>query len=289
MNVSDCNSTAKSNKLTKVTLMQPPGLKFRAVAFDMDGTLLDHRGELFPQVIEGIHKIIASGIKVFLNTGRMLSISQTYWQKIGLDTPLACCNGGYVGFPGKEPFYQHLLNRETVDKVAFIASKFDYHINYYIDDVVYVTNENRYIKWYVDKFTPPYKVADQTTINSLPLPTKALAIFDEEDGEKVLPVLRSELAGLATVVESSTKYAEILPPGVDKSKALEYLANWSEIPVNQWVAVGDGMNDEEMLKIAGLGIGISGGDPRLEKISDFMVKPLWLGGMAELLRYLNIR
>ena len=57
----------------------------------------------------------------------------------------------------------------------------------------------------------------------------------------------------------------------EKAKALEDFAANFDIPLNETVAVGDGANDREMLKRAGLGISFCG-KPALKEIADISIE-----------------
>ena len=46
-------------------------MTIKMIATDVDGTILKYTGEFNPEVIECIHKLDESGIKVVIVTGRM--------------------------------------------------------------------------------------------------------------------------------------------------------------------------------------------------------------------------
>lgn len=61
---------------------------------------------------------------------------------------------------------------------------------------------------------------------------------------------------------------EITGRGFDKGKALERVCSYLDIPVCDSAAIGDSMNDREMLGAAGFGICMENGSRELKKLAD---------------------
>lgn len=69
----------------------------------------------------------------------------------------------------------------------------------------------------------------------------------------------------ADVVRSEDDLLEILPKSVNKGSALKELCKLLKISTNEVIAMGDSMNDLEMLKIAGIGIAVGKAKEELKK------------------------
>lgn len=61
---------------------------------------------------------------------------------------------------------------------------------------------------------------------------------------------------------------EIINSEFDKGKAIEYVCGYLRIPMEDSVAIGDSMNDKEMLQAAGLSICMENGSMELKKLVD---------------------
>ena len=61
---------------------------------------------------------------------------------------------------------------------------------------------------------------------------------------------------------------EVVNRQFDKGKAIERVCDYLHIPVSDSVAIGDSMNDKEMLETAGLSICMGNGSERLKEIVD---------------------
>lgn len=255
-----------------------------AIAFDMDGTLLDYDGRLSDAVAKAVRIISKAGIKVFLITGRLQSGTVPTWRALELDTPIAACNGAHVGFPDKVPFHHVTLGEDARRKIIELELRHNLYVNYYIDDIVYAMHEGPERDWYSRQFSPVVKSPGLDDILSRRLPTKCVCIVPEADLQVYKQLFSDELGDEAHVTQSNTRFIEILPPHSDKGTGLLKLAEWAGISVEQCVAVGDAMNDLPMLEIAGFAISFKSADPRLAECVDMLLPPLWEDGIDILAR-----
>lgn len=65
-------------------------------------------------------------------------------------------------------------------------------------------------------------------------------------------------------------YTEISAENVDKWNAIEYLSEKLKINKEEIMAIGDNMNDKQMIENAGLGISMGNSMPSIKEISDFV-------------------
>ena len=67
-------------------------------------------------------------------------------------------------------------------------------------------------------------------------------------------------------------YTEISLKDVNKWNALEYLINKMDIKKEEVIAIGDNINDKEMIENAGLGIAMGQSTPVIKKIANFITE-----------------
>ena len=75
-------------------------------------------------------------------------------------------------------------------------------------------------------------------------------------------------------------YTEISAKNVDKWNAIEVLQEKMQISTEEIVAIGDNMNDEIMIKNAGLGIAMGQSHPHIKEIANQVVAPNTEDGVA---------
>lgn len=257
----------------------PLPISAKAIAFDLDGTLLDYDGHMAESVSRAVGLIRQAGFRVFIISGRMMSGCEKYWRELELDTPIAGCNGAYIGFPGEKPFFHKRLGAEARDAILAYDVQHNQYFNYCIDNHVYSLHDDA-ARDYYSRFFSFVTLADAPEkIAAMPLPTKCLCITPEREQSRILGELTEILAGKASLTRSNNYFIEILPLDANKGVGLEQLAEWSGIPKESFIAVGDAANDIPMLEKAGFSIGFKSGDPHLAESVDMLLPPLWEDGM----------
>jgi Cof subfamily protein (haloacid dehalogenase superfamily) len=249
------------------------------IAFDMDGTLLDYDSRLSDSVAKAVRLITRGGIKVFLVTGRLQGGAEKFWRELMLDTPIASCNGARVGFPGQEPFLHIRLSEKVRNIVLDVEAENNLYLQYYVDDHIYTLHDSPEREWYSRMFNPVEKLEGRDDLLAMRLPTKIVAITPECDQPRVWKLFADALGNEAIITRSNERFTEIISPEADKGVGLRALSDWSGIPVENFIAVGDAMNDLPMLQAAGFAISFKSGDPKLAEHVDMLLPPLWEDGM----------
>ncbi len=260
----------------------PLPIRPQAIAFDLDGTLLDHDGVLSDAVARAVRRISRSGIRVFIVTGRLQSGAERHWRAIEPGTPIACCNGAHIGFPGEAPLRHARLSKTVRRKIVDIDSGSGLYFNYAVDNTVYALKDGPEREFYSRVFSPVSLAGGPEEILALPAPTKCLCVTSEAEQPAALALLREALGDGAQVTTSNSRFIEIIPPGVDKGAALDFLAHWMGVTPDAFIAVGDAMNDAPMMEKAGFAVSFTSGDPGMREHADMLLPPLWEEGMRVL-------
>lgn len=256
----------------------------RALALDLDGTLLDESACL-DETLASELKALPSEWGIFLFTGRMLPSTVPFHQKLGLTTPIVCYNGAKIVRPGEAPLFESCLEASLIGDVVEYTRERGIHLNLYYQDDVFCFERTPLAEWYANRFLVPLRIADGPSDPALRTSTKLLLIVEEEALPATYADVRERFRDRAIIATSSSRFVEVLPVDVNKGTAMERLAEQIGLPLDRWVAAGDGLNDYEMLKVAGLGAAISTGDPALRDVADVVVPPLWQGGLKELMQH----
>lgn len=262
----------------------PLPIKPEGIAFDMDGTLLDYDGHMSKSVAQAVRLLAKTGIKIFLVTGRLQSSTEGFWRELGLDTPVATCNGAHIGIPGRDPVLHLRLSERGRDAVRRLERDHGLYVNYYIDNHAYSLSGGPDRDWYSRQFVLVESLRDEADLMARHLPTKCLCITPENEHQRIWDLFAEALGDEANITESNERFVEILPPKADKGFALRALSEMCNIPMDRFVAVGDALNDLPMLQIAGFAIAFKSGNPILADHVDMMLPPLWEGGMDILAR-----
>ncbi len=266
-------------------------MRYKALALDMDGTLLNQQGELEAQVITALKRAQEAGVGVYLVSGRMHRAMYPYWKELGLTTPLISYNGCRIMHPDSDkPLYEISLPLEVAHEVIAFAKERGLSLNTYYSDCLYTLEDNAYAQMYARINKVPYKILPDDYASLLEAPTKVLIIATDGSEPQKLADLDQEVRGLfegrAHVTTSSRMYIEFLPIGANKASGLERMNEIVGLSLDDWVAVGDGMNDYEMLMECGVGLAVAGAPQELLQhfAEEFIVPDLPKGGIEKVLQ-----
>ena len=93
-----------------------------------------------------------------------------------------------------------------------------------------------------------------------------------------------ESLGDLDITTASPKSLEIIPKGIHKGDGLAWLAREYGIPRHSVMAIGDGNNDESMVRWAGLGVAMGNAVESLKRVADTIVASNAENGFADAIR-----
>ncbi len=254
----------------------------KMVATDIDGTIVDWSlGDFTPAVKKCIKNLCAKGIKVVLVTGRMHCATNHIVNELGLDTPVISYQGGLIKDKEGNVLYQENLNSEIAKQIIKWAQDNDIHINLYIDDKLYVENDNDCVKKYTDGKFVDYTVCSFEDLEIKNV-NKILAI-DYDDAERVtgwVEELQEKFPSLY-IVKSTPFFCEIGSANAKKSLGVEFLCKKWGIDKSEVLAIGDQNNDIELLKSGGIKVAMGNASPELKECADYITETVQNDGFVK--------
>ena len=112
-------------------------------------------------------------------------------------------------------------------------------------------------------------------------PNKILLITSEEESSQPLHTIADATRSVCNAAFSKPNYLEIVPLGVHKAEALRHLASILGLELSQIAAIGDGLNDIEMLSEAGLGIAMGNAPQAVKSVADWVTGTNNEAGVAQ--------
>lgn len=257
---------------------------YRLLALDMDGTLLNSRGEIPDANRLAIKEAMAQGIHVTLSTERSLHGALGCARSLGLTCPLIIYNGGMLADPvGGEILY----SKEMLPADALLAME---------EGVKRGVTLCIWSKGKLYGYPLNERTADYVRFAGMePLPAESLEALANRGVTKVLwygtkeetPAFWEEMqkAPFENVrsTPSQPMFLEFFHGEVSKAAALERLGELLQIPREEMIAVGDGANDLELLAYAGLGVAMGNAAPMVKENADAVTKTNEENGVAEVI------
>lgn len=256
--------------------------RYRLLALDLDGTILDFKLNLDPRDVKALHRIVAGGVTVVACTGRPFPGALPWAQRLGLDGPIVCYQGAEVRTPDGGVLLDHGVSHDLAMEVIRYSRERDLHVQAYRDDRLIVERDRPEAHEYADHAGMEiHVVADLDQAMGATTP-KLVIVAKAERLEDVQPYARRRWKGKLNVATSMPTYLEFTSLESDKASALAFLCDRLGIPREQSAAVGDGRNDASMLAWAGLGVAIEGSDAEVVDAADRTIPGPGRGGIQQL-------
>lgn len=264
-------------------------MKYKLIAFDIDGTLLNKDGDIPPAMVDAIQQAMAQGIQVTLATGRMFRSAARYAQKLGIHIPIICYQGSLVADPTSGHILLHTpMSIEAAREAIEVAHQVSVHLNLYIDDELYVEEITDGVKRYAERNNAEAHLVPNLADCIEKEPTKIMAWGQPELIGQVYTHLTNKLGARFLITRSYPTLCEIGHPDTGKGVALKSLASLLGVEQAETVAVGDGPNDLDMIEWAGLGVAVDTAPDEVKAKADWVASISPEDGLASLLtRLLN--
>lgn len=253
----------------------------RLVATDLDGTFWGPDFVPPAEHIAAVHQLERRNVTVLAATSRRARVTRGRLGDVGLKLPAVLMDGAVgIDFRTDERFHEAVFGAEAArgTLAAFRAHGLDPCL--YVDD-------------------PEIEIAVSSTPSTCPQHLERLGRFagsrDLEDvastisvyafsvlglDHEVLAPLARELVaerGNTVVLFPEPDYGQfgliVNPLGVSKWSGIEAYCGLHGIAPDEVAAVGDGLNDLEMLRRAGVRIGVRGGRDEVVEMADYLIEP----------------
>ena len=245
------------------------GLKYRFLAIDVDGTLMNSRNELPPAHREALHRAHQAGMSVCLCTGRMLAEARTVLDQIGLDSDVGVFVFGAIisELPTGRTLYRTAISRAVGDRLVAHFQSVGSPVLVLYDsaeagvDYRYIRGERN--RQYFERWLEISPARSERVQEWQPSPFEPVRIGIIEDPAHIAQTFASvQRAFSPQEVKCNSIYApnyglhvvECFAPAVSKWHGIMQVIGPMGIDGSQVVAVGDDVNDLEMIRHAGLGV-----------------------------------
>lgn len=274
----------------------------KLVASDLDGTIIDRDNEIYETNFKAISDINKSNIPFVVCTGKTYSIYQGLSSSFEASYGIFGNGTSIIDLKTGIEIYKSMLDPSVVKNVISLANKNNLHVHIYTKNQI-VTEELLYLDLrnyrlqkdniynnklefkivpnlldYVSKKDLPISNIVITSTNSLENIQKEL----ENTLEVSVLNIKKQGKFKDTIINKEYEYLDIIPSNVSKGNALEILCDYLKISTKDILAIGDNLNDLDMIEKSGIGIAVNNAYPKLKKIANYTTeKNVEQGGFAE--------
>jgi len=238
-----------------------------AFFLDIDGTLSRH-GQIHPDNKAVIQKAQQAGHFVFINTGRSYAYIPEHVFACADFDGYVCGLGADVRIHGEQVYAKNFSEKTLTDLLELFLSMPDKVSLFEGEEYVYYTR-----MWHdvvngvevrePDAFLNAHRGAKVSKFTCEPVDKKIFAPFSD-----------------VLVLYDHGSYYEMAQTGCSKARAMLLAAERLGIPKERCVAMGDSVNDEEMLSAAGIAVVMENGMESTKKLATFVTNDVEEAGVA---------
>lgn len=248
----------------------------KLLAIDIDGTLLDSHGVLPAANIDAIAKAIDAGVEVALATGRRYDFARSIFEKLRSPLTLILSNGAVIKTCAGETLHRRLLphgvaravlestpehregaavvfDRPREGQVVFEAIDWEHprHSRFFATNRPYLAEANP-----LEDCLTEDPIQVMFTGSCVPM-------------RRLFGDLQQRSAGLFSVALTEYQHrdfslVDVVRAGVSKGTALQEWAAAKGYATGEVMAIGDNLNDLEMLEFAGTPVVMGNAIPELK-------------------------
>lgn len=273
---------------------------YRLIALDIDGTLLNSRRELTDATVDAVQHAVDRGVYVTVCTGRSLSSALSVVKRLSLNAPYVLNNGSLIyDVPlNRARYIRHLPRNIAKDSINIFRSlgfnPIVYgplpEVRYFYYDALDPDNQS-FIDYATQNAHRVHLVDDVSDF----IFQDVTCVSCDDHIERIKAkesCIKQQLPDTEVTLEISPwdhRYCHItvMPNGVTKGNGLRKLSLLLGIELTEVMAVGDNLNDLEMLAVAGLGVAMGNSAPKVKEQADYITTSVDEEGVARVIeRYM---
>lgn len=257
------------------------------VFFDIDGTLWDENMIVPESTKVAIKKLQENGHKAFVCTGRAMgNVNDPQFEEIGFDGFIAAC-GNHVEMDGKV-LYERNMSYEDVKVIYDESRQHQLPIIYEGSKYQWMDREgfegDSYIAYIVENLKDAAKFLDDCDLKEIEA-NKFSALVNENTNYSAV---EEALADRFDFMDHGDGIIEAVPKGTSKATGIAWLCEHLDISKEDTYALGDSINDLEMLSFAGHSIAMGNASQVAKDAAEYVTSHIHEDGVFHALKHYNL-
>lgn len=254
----------------------------RAAFFDIDGTLVSFRThEISAKSLESLRKLREKGVRLFIASGRHLLIMDNL-----ADFPFdgyVCMNGALI-FVGGKVIWRHPLDAEDAADIIGEVERRSIPCAAFCENSVVMNCCNDVARRAFEMIRLPIpELTPLKAAESSPIYQMTVFVDRREEEEYLSPLMRRT---------SSTRwhpaFTDLIPDDLSKAEGIDRVISQLGIGPDEVIAFGDGGNDIEMLRYAGIGVAMGNAADDVKANADYVTSSVDEEGVAAALEHFGL-
>lgn len=295
-------------------------MSIKLVATDLDGTMLAQDNSIPQSNLKAIQSMKQKQISLAICTGKSYAISKDICDQCDAQYGIFGNGTQIIDLKEQKEIFRHALTLEEVSSCYKIAGKYGLHIHAYGDNFV-ITEDLKYmdlrnyaiycnshgsvfgsydsdfnlmlhnaqknsLSFYIVKNLLEYIKKNNLTIFNVILSReddiKNVELEIEKQVNLTVQFISKKGKYKDEIINKEYDYIYIAPKNIGKGNALTFLKDYLKVNTNDTMAIGDNLNDIDLLKSSGVGVAVANAYEPVKKIANYTTQnSASNGGFAE--------
>jgi Cof subfamily protein (haloacid dehalogenase superfamily) len=260
----------------------------KIVFIDIDDTLVGKSGIIHDTVELAIHEAKEKGIRLVVSTGRPgFGEALNYFANfVDPESFHSFFNGGVIKNALGKLLYSSNLTRENLNVLIETAREFNFALEYYTDNQIYVEKNYKIAELHQKLIGFPAKlVEDLHKIEFLPI--KVQYVVEEKNVGMILEKVK--LFNLDYGVGKNAKlpgvnFISVLPKNTSKLHSAKKILDYYQIDQKNAMMIGDSQGDLDLIEYVSFGVAVENSTDEVKRSAKYVVSSADEGGVADAIR-----
>lgn len=262
------------------------------IALDLDGTTLDHQGNLSKENRKAIEYAISLGVHIIIASGRSFqSLPKSVTEIPGIEYAVTSNGASVCQVLTGEKLQNYMIEKKVIHKILELTQDEEIVYEAFIDghayaDIAYVNDPVRYgaspeaveyvkgTRQFVEDM-PAFMKAHAGELESMDIVVRNLELK-----KRICNKLEC-ISDKIYLTSSVDQLVEIADKNAGKASGLRYLKEHLQIPREHMAAFGNADNDIDMIEYAGYGYAVENASDNCKRAADYIVRSNDQDGAAQ--------
>lgn len=262
------------------------------IALDLDGTTLDHQGNLSKENKKAIEYAISLGVHIIIASGRAFqSLPKSVTEIPGIEYAVTSNGASVCQVLTGEKLQNYMIEKKVIHKILELTQDEEIVYEAFIDghayaDIAYVNDPVRYgaspeaveyvkgTRQFVEDM-PAFMKAHAGELESMDIVVRNLELK-----KRICNKLEC-ISDKIYLTSSVDQLVEIADKNAGKASGLRYLKEHLQIPREHMAAFGNADNDIDMIEYAGYGYAVENASDNCKRAADYIVRSNDQDGAAQ--------
>lgn len=259
-----------------MVLLKGDEMTIKLIATDMDGTLLDPKGQVdLPRLEKILDQLEERGIRFVIATGNEIHRVKQLLGHLTERVVLIVANGARI-FEGNQLLQAQTWDDDMVNRALEFFKGRECQDQFVVtsmnggfvkEGTVFTQLENFMTPEMIELFYQRMNFVEELESHLFGGVLKMSLVVGEERSDSVLEEINQLFNGSVQAVSSGYGCIDILQSGIHKAWGLQELLKRWDIKAEEIMAFGDSENDVEMLQLAGIAYAMENADDKAKAVA----------------------